>query len=107
MGTQKNRLDETVLLSTQNICLNWWVRKISTIFTLNFLLNWPNVFGQLKHALYCVLEAWHDQDASNENHMKQFSLINVQRALLRDDYTFHLRNKFNFFFNFARDPMCS
>ena len=54
-------------------------------------------FCQLKHALYCVLEAWH-QDPSNENHMKQFSLINVQRALLRDDYSFHLRNKFNFSF---------
>ena len=27
VGTQKNRLNETVLLSTQNICLNWWVRK--------------------------------------------------------------------------------
>ena len=27
MGTQKNRLDETVLLSAQNTCLNWWLRK--------------------------------------------------------------------------------
>ena len=27
VGTQKNLLDETVLLSTQNICLNWSVRK--------------------------------------------------------------------------------
>ena len=27
VGTQKDRLDETVLLSTQNTCLNWWVRK--------------------------------------------------------------------------------
>ena len=27
VGTQKNRLNETVLLSTQNTCLNWWVRK--------------------------------------------------------------------------------
>ena len=26
-GIQKNRLNETVLLSTQNTCLNWWVRK--------------------------------------------------------------------------------
>ena len=25
VGTQKNRLDETVLLSTQNTCLNWWI----------------------------------------------------------------------------------
>ena len=27
VGTQTNHLDETVLLSTQNICLNLWVRK--------------------------------------------------------------------------------
>ena len=30
VGTQKNRLNETFLLSTQNsenTCLNWWVRK--------------------------------------------------------------------------------
>ena len=27
VGTQKNRLNETVLLSTQNTCLNWLVRK--------------------------------------------------------------------------------
>ena len=25
--TQKNRLDKTVLLSTQNKCLKWWIRK--------------------------------------------------------------------------------
>ena len=25
VGTQKNRLDEMVLLSTQNTCLNWWI----------------------------------------------------------------------------------
>ena len=29
VGTQKNRLTETVLLSTQNICYNLWVRKYS------------------------------------------------------------------------------
>ena len=27
VGAQKNCLNETVLLSTQNTCLNWWVRK--------------------------------------------------------------------------------
>ena len=27
VGTQKNRLDETVLLGTQNICFNCWVKK--------------------------------------------------------------------------------
>ena len=27
VGTQKNRLNETVLSSTQNTCLNWWISK--------------------------------------------------------------------------------
>ena len=27
VGTQKNSLNEMVLLSTQNTCLNWWIRK--------------------------------------------------------------------------------
>ena len=27
VGTQKNSLNETVLLSIENKCLNWWVRK--------------------------------------------------------------------------------
>ena len=27
VGTQKNRLNEKVLLSTKNICLDCWVRK--------------------------------------------------------------------------------
>ena len=27
VGAQKNRLNETVLSSTQNKCQNWWIRK--------------------------------------------------------------------------------
>ena len=38
VGTQKNCLDETVLLSTKNTCVNWWIRKYrnftQTIFAL-------------------------------------------------------------------------
>ena len=32
MDTQKIRLNETFFLSTQNICLNWWVRKYSQFY---------------------------------------------------------------------------
>ena len=44
VGTQKNRLIETVLLSTLNICLNSLVRKYSqfdpdNFFYLNFALK--------------------------------------------------------------------
>ena len=36
VGAQKNRLFKTVLLSSQNICLNEWVRKKSHIYCQNF-----------------------------------------------------------------------
>ena len=41
VGTQNNCLNETVLLSTQNICLDCWVRKyiIITILRSKLLLN--------------------------------------------------------------------
>ena len=36
-GTQKNRLNETVLLGTQNICENWWEGlRTNFLFTLAF-----------------------------------------------------------------------
>ena len=41
VGTQKNRLNETVLLSTQNICKNWWVRKHLQFYAKNFCLSKP------------------------------------------------------------------
>ena len=39
MGTQKNRPNETVLLSTQNTCLNTWVRNYLQFYTENFCLS--------------------------------------------------------------------
>ena len=33
VGAQKNRLNETVLLSTQNIWLKWWIRKYVIIIS--------------------------------------------------------------------------
>ena len=40
MGTQKNRLNETVLLSTQNT-FNLMDKKITAILHKFVLLNWP------------------------------------------------------------------
>ena len=34
MGAQKNRLIETVLLSTHNICFGWEIRKLTFHYTL-------------------------------------------------------------------------
>ena len=39
VGTEKNRLNETVLLSTQNICLNRWVRKYLQFYAEFVYLN--------------------------------------------------------------------
>ena len=41
VGTQKNRLNETVLLSTQNICNKIWVRKYLLFYAENFCLSKP------------------------------------------------------------------
>ena len=38
VGDQKNRLNETVLLSTQNKCLNEWKRKFSQFYAKNFFI---------------------------------------------------------------------
>ena len=36
---KKNRLNETVLLSTQNTCFNWWVRKYSQFYAHKISLS--------------------------------------------------------------------
>ena len=41
MGTQKNRLNETVLLSTQNICENGWLRKYLEFYAQKFCSSKP------------------------------------------------------------------
>ena len=39
MGTQKNHLNKTVLLSTQNICSNRWISIYLQFYTQNFCLS--------------------------------------------------------------------
>ena len=41
VGSQKNRLNETVLLSTQNLCYNWSIRKYWQFYAQKFCLSWP------------------------------------------------------------------
>ena len=43
MGTQKNRLNETVLLSTQKQMFKLSFKKILTILSIKFLFNWRPV----------------------------------------------------------------
>ena len=41
MGTQKNGLNETVLSSTENICLNRWVRIYLQFYAQKVCLTGP------------------------------------------------------------------
>ena len=58
MGAQKNRLNETVLLSTPNVCLNRWVRKKYN-FTLFFYMYIAlfQVLKQVHQALSAQVDA--------------------------------------------------
>ena len=47
VGTQKNRLNETILLNTQNKCLNWWIRRYSQFYTQCFFF-----ISTYDHTLY-------------------------------------------------------
>ena len=53
-GTQKNRLNETFLLSTQNM-LKLWLRKYLQFYTLKFCLSKPeeyHIYPKLFEQLY-------------------------------------------------------
>ena len=39
VGTHKNSLNETILLSNQNICQNWLVSKYSKVFAKKLCLS--------------------------------------------------------------------
>ena len=51
MGTQRNRLDETVLLSTQNTCLNFYANYFC--LTGPMLLVLLFVLEMLKYHIQC------------------------------------------------------
>ena len=56
MGTQKNRLTETVLLSTKNICSKLQVRKYLQLYAGNFCLSLPvNLYRGPDHFNYIYL----------------------------------------------------
>ena len=61
VGTLKNCLNETVLLSTQNTCLNWWVR-----YYLQFYTQKISIFGHIMLSnlgLWLVKSTCSDQSA--------------------------------------------
>ena len=62
MGTQKNRLNETVLLSTQNKCYNGRIRKYSQFFFFSIYA--------IDNALNCCF--------LDEDMMRNWCVTNVQ-----------------------------
>ena len=65
VGTQKNRLNETVLLSTQNIYLNWWVRKLLQFYAQKFCLSKPMIIVPPPGVLF-LDSGWEQADNSIE-----------------------------------------
>ena len=49
VGTQKNRLDERVILSIQNTCLNSWIKNNRNLTLKCFLIT----VTYSKYELYC------------------------------------------------------
>ena len=58
MGTQKNRLNETVLLSSQNTCSNRWVRKYLQFYAKNVSLSRPMILTSRSCRIYMIC-LWH------------------------------------------------
>ena len=55
MGTQKNRLKETVLWSTQNTCFNRWIRKYLHFYAQKRnWLSWP----MIPRCMLCSFFSW-------------------------------------------------
>ena len=61
MGAQMNRLIETVLLSTHNICFGWEIRKF-----INALLFWGMFFLYLYDSISCSTHLNSLYEMSNE-----------------------------------------
>ena len=59
MGSQKNHPNETVLLSTQNICQNLWVRKYSQFYAEIFCLSKPVIIEKKADAQYVPVSDCH------------------------------------------------
>ena len=52
VGAQKNRLIETVLLSTHNICFGWEIRKLNFLYSLLTKVLWGPLLNMLMTKKY-------------------------------------------------------
>ena len=87
VGTQKNRLNETVLLSTQNICLKLWVRKYLQFYAEKLCFSKPVKLIKLKGFFFfkrccCILQL-EDAEYSSQSAIKAKKTIELELADLQ------------------------
>ena len=88
VGTQKNRLDETVLFSTPNICSKLWVRKYLQFYSENFCSSKPVCSCSLQ-ATFEKLEGEMNEVNSNSEALKRnFLELTELKHILRKTQTF-------------------
>ena len=114
VGTQENHLKEMVLLSTQNICLNWWIRKKSQkaeMFVYHTLTDNLNQFtcncGTIYLMKYSILgyiwsEIWHIVSSCHGYFILCMICIRVNglynNVCMKKMGSYDIRNKWGVFF---------
>ena len=66
VGTQKNRLNEMVLLSTQNLCFNWWIRKYSQFYAHFFFVHLDLWYLYCSSSVYDLVFLWRETGVSKQ-----------------------------------------
>ena len=111
VGTQKNRLNKGSLLSTQNTCLNWWIRKFSQIYAHKISL-----FGSLSQAPLDSQQRHLKETFSYLRHYpKSYMLVSIwemnsifgmfmESWIVRVSCKVNVRPFFGLNVKFARDP---
>ena len=70
MGTPKNRLNETVLLSTQNTCLNWSVRKYKQFYSQKWSTLTLCIFLLIYYRCFVIVDPSLKPDRSHRQDKK-------------------------------------
>ena len=81
MGTQKNHLNETVLLSTENICKKLWVRKYLQSYAENFYLSKPVLCSSFPGCMMAI--ALGRESIENQNRLAHADCFSQLVRLLR------------------------
>ena len=76
MGTQKNRLDETVFISTQNTCLDRWLMNKVQVYAKKMLI-WACALYWTK-----TLENTYKEEVNMQSHTK----LQIRKYILPKNY---------------------